>query len=481
MAYKTGQRTQSVILPPTIDDYIGPQDPVRVYDAFVDALDFKTLGINLEPQAGADEYYPKDMMKLIIYSYSYGHRSSRKIERACHHNLSFQWMMGGLMPDYRSIARFRSQYKEQIKSVLKQCVRICLDLDLIEGNVLFTDGSKFRANASINNTRSKEHCEKSLKKIHGQIDQLLEDCEKIDEQEEPCSMIQLRKKIENKEQLMKKIEKSLQQLQNDDTKEKINSTDSESVSAKSRQGIHACYNVQSTVDGKHGLIVQAEAVSQSNDYNQLSAQVEKAAENIGKNPEHLVADCGYADTDDSQKIGKDINVIVPSHKQAQKEKGICPVGAFDKEHFVYEQQADEYVCPEGNRLKFVGIDEPNKKRYQAKGSECQACPHFGDPDTGQCTKSLNGRRITRLFDEEFKEQMEANYQRPENQEIYKLRKEMVEHPFGHMKRNLGAGQFMLRGKDKVNAEVSILSTCFNIARMITILGIPQLIARLNST
>ena len=77
--------------------------------------------------------------------------------------------------------------------------------------------------------------------------------------------------------------------------------------------------------------------------------------------------------------------------------------------------------------------------------------------------------------------MEANYQRPENQRIYKLRKQMVEHPFGHMKRNLGAGQFMLRGIAQVNAAVSILSTCFNIARMITILGIPQMIAQLNST
>ena len=481
MAYKTGQRIQSTLLPAVIDDYVGSQDPVRVYDAFVDALDFEGLGMNLQPQAGADEYYPKDMLKLIIYSYSYGHRSSRKIERACHHNLSFQWLMGGLTPDYRSIARFRSKYKEQIKEVLKQCVRICLDLDLIEGNVLFTDGSKFRANASINHTRSKGHCEKSLKKMHEQIDQLVEDCEKIDEQEEPDSMVKLRKKIEDKEQLMQKIQKSLLQLQDDDSKENINSTDAQSVSAKGRQGTHACYNVQSTVDGQHGLIVHAEAVSQSNDYNQLSVQVKKAAENVGKTPGHLCADAGYADVDDAKKIDQAINVIVPSNNQAQKENNRSPVGAFDKQHFVYDTAADEYVCPEGKHLKFAGLDGPHKKRYQAKGSECRSCPHFGDPDAGHCTQSSNGRRITRLVDEKFKEQMEANYQRPENQKIYKLRKQMVEHPFGHMKRNLGAGQFMLRGIAKVNAEVSILSTCFNIARMITILGIPQMIAQLNST
>lgn len=481
MAYKIRDRMQPIFLPSTIDDYVGPQDPVRVYDAFVDALDFKDLGISLQPQAGADEYYPKDMLKLIIYAYSYGHRSSRKIERACHHNLSFQWLMGGGMPDYRSIARFRSKYKEQIKKVLKQCVSICLDLDLIEGNVLFTDGSKFRANASINQTRTKEQCEKTLKKINEQIEQLVEECEKIDEQEEPDSMIKLHKKIEDKEQLVQKIQKSLQQLQVDDTKEHINSTDCDSVKAKSRQGTHASYNVQSTVDAKHGFIVQAQAVSQSYDYNQLSKQIETATEMLGQRPNHVCADAGYADIDDLKKIDREINVVVPSHKQAQEEKGRCPVKPFDKQYFVYDQQTDEYVCPEGKRLKFQDIPESGKRRYKAAGSECRACPHFGDPNTGQCTKSPEGRRIIRLVDEKFKEQLEANYKRPENQKIYKLRKEKAEHPFGHMKRNLGAGQFMLRGKDKVNAEVSILSTCFNIARMMTILGIPELIIRLNTT
>ena len=388
--------------------------------------------------------------------------------------------MGGLTPDYRSISRFRSKYKEQIKKVLKQCVSICLDLDLIEGNVLFSDGSKFRANASINQTRTKEQCEKTLHKIHEQIEQLVEECEKIDEQEEPDSMVKLHQKIEDKEQLMQKIQKSLQQLQDDDTKEHINSTDPDSVTAKSRQGTHASYNMQSTVDAKHGLIVQAEAVSQSHDYNQLSEQVQTATEVLGRKPNHVCADAGYADVDDLKKIDSQINVIVPSHNQAQEENGRCPVRPFDKKYFVYDQPADEYVCPEGKRLKFLNRPSKNKKRYQANGSDCQACRHFGDPHTGQCTGSLKGRRIIRLVDEEFKEQLEANYKRPENQKIYKLRKQTVEHPFGHMKRNLGAAQFMLRGKDKVNAEVSILSTCFNIARMMTILGVPQLITRLNS-
>ena len=82
--------------------------------------------------------------------------------------------------------------------------------------------------------------------------------------------------------------------------------------------------------------------------------------------------------------------------------------------------------------------------------------------------------------EDLKAKLEETYQQEEGQNLYKLRKEKVELPFGHMKRNLGAGQFLLRGKEGVNADLSILSTCFNIARMITIIGIPTLIAKLNS-
>lgn len=477
MAYKCSNRMQSTFLPPVIDDYVTSQDPVRIYDAFVDALDFRSLGISLEPKAGADEYYPKEMLKLIIYGYSYGIRSSRKLERACHHNLSFQWLMGGEKPDYRTIARFRSKHKEAIRKLLKQCVRMCMRLELIEGNTLFVDGSKFRANASINNTWTKKKCERYLEKIDKHIDQLLKECEQVDsEEDKEESMAQLKKQIKDKEQLVNKIKGVLNNL-DEAQKTSINSTDSDCVKTTGRQGKHASYNVQSTTDKKHGLIVHAEAVCQSSDLNQLASQVEKSTETLQRKPEIVASDAGYASTHDIKKISKDVMVVVPSQKQSQKEKNIHPIKPFAKEEFKYDKDKDEYICPENKRLKYKGITckEPLKKGYRARREDCYQCPQFG-----VCTKSKSGRKIIRLADEAFKEQIEAIYASPEGQDVYKYRKEKVELPFGHMKRNLGAGQFMLRGKSKVNAEVSILSTCFNIARMITILGIPELILKLNS-
>jgi hypothetical protein len=229
--------------------------------------------------------------------------------------------------------------------------------------------------------------------------------------------------------------------------------------------------VQSTVDGKHGLIVNVEAVGQSNDYNQLSRQVESATDIIGHKPKHVTADAGFSCIEDLKKVDSEINIIVPSRKQAQEEKGICPVGEFDRTKFIYDEAADEYICPVNQRLTYRGDNkEAGQRIYKTQGHICRGCAHFG-----KCTKNKTGRKIIRMIDEKLKEALEANYKKPENQEIYALRKETVEHPFGHLKRNLGAGQFLLRGKEKVDAEISMLATCFNMARLMTIVGIPGLL------
>lgn len=479
MAYKLADRMQQILLPSIIEDYVGPQDPVRVYDAFVEALDLKALGLPTEPKPGADEYYPKAMLKLIIYSYSYGVRGSRKIERACYHNLAFQWLMGGQKPDYRTIARFRSEHKEAIKKVLKQCVRMCMKMDLIDGNMLFIDGSKFRANASINKTYDKERAEETIKKAEQHIDEMIDHSETIDQQEEQEStLMKFKEQIQEKAVFINKMKGVLRELEASE-KKSLNITDADAVKAKSRQGTHAMHNVQATVDGKHGLIVNMDSVSQQDDSNQLSPQTRQATEILEHKPEHVIADAKYSSVEDVKKIDPEINVVVPSLKQAQADKGLHPIQPFDKRHFVYDVHTDEYVCPQEKRLKLKNFTPEGHKTYQAQGSECRACSCFGDPDADHCTQSSTGRRITRLKDEEFKQRLEANYLKSENQVLYKLRKEKIEHPFGHMKRNLGAEQFMMRGKAKVDAEAAILATCFNLARMMTIIGIAPLIAKLS--
>ena len=475
MAYRYGDRYQMTLLPQSIEEYIVEDDPVRVYDAFVESLNFKELGIALdEEQVGNPEYDPKAMIKLLIFGYSYGFRSSRKLERATYHNVSFMWLMGGLKPDHKTIARFRKNNQNTLKEILKQCARLCIKLELIEGNTLFVDGSKIRANASISNTWTQEKCEKHLKLIDEHIESIFKECASIDKKEQNSpSLVKFNKELKNKETLKSKINNIMKKLKKKQLKT-INSTDPDCVKFKSIQGKHAGYNSQIVVDEKHGLIVNSDVVNQSNDYNQFAEQIEQANETLGRKCENACADAGYADTEELKKIDEqEINVIVPTQKQASK-KAIKP---FDKEQFTFDSKNNCYICPEGHILPYshFSVKKQHKLYRFTSRATCISCRHFG-----VCTISKRGRTIIQLVNEKSKIKIEEQYKKEQSQAIYKLRKQKVELPFGHIKRNLGVNAFLLRGLDGVKAEMSLLGSCFNIARMISILGVPGLITKLMS-
>lgn len=473
MAYRHGNRKQMTYLPKCIEEYVSSDCPVRAYDAFVDALNFRDLGIVLNPsKVGNTQYHPKAMMKLLVYSYSYGIKGSRKIERETYNNLTYIWLMGGLKPDHKTISEFRRRNKKALGEVLKQCARMCIQLDLIAGNILFVDGTKIRANAARSATHDKTYYEQQLATIDERIDKLLEECEAIDQKEQHLgSYVSMNKELSTAEQLREKIQGVLEAFKETDRK-KINQNDHDCALMQSIHGSHASYNVQSVVDDKNGLIVQAEAVSDPNDYNQFSRQIEQAQEITERPCEVACADAGYADTDDLEKIdSQGIKVIVPSQRQAlhQGEK------PFSKSSFRYDSQKDCYYCPQGHTLKLTWVDsKTGKKHYRISNSGlCHHCEHYG-----VCTKAKKGRKIVRLRNEELKEKLEAYYEKPESQDIYRRRKSRVEHPFGHIKRNLKTDGFLLRGRSGVQAETSVLGTCFNIARMITLFGVEGLVRRL---
>ena len=475
MAYRYGNRYQLGLFPQSIDDYVAKDDSVRAYDAFVEALDFSALGVEIDPQqVGNSEYDPKAMMKLLVYGYSYGIKSSRKLERETHHNLSFIWLMGGLKPDHKTIAEFRRNHKGALKKVLKQCARLCIKLNLIAGNILFVDGTKIRANASRSQIHDQAYYEQLLSEVDGRIEQLLEECEGIDQQEEGLgSCVAMEKELAKAERLKSKVEEALKAFE-ETGREQINLTDPDCALMHSIQGSHADYNVQGVVDDKHGLIVHADAVTETSDVNQFAHQIEQANEVLEEPCKAGCADGGYADTEELQKIDEQqIKVVVPSQRQALHEEE----GPFSKSHFRYDQEQDCYWCPQGHRLSYVGTDKGNGKRhYQITDRKiCQGCVHYG-----QCTEAKKGRKIIRLPLEEVKERLEAQYEEASSQEIYARRKARVEHPFGHMKRNLKTDAFLMRGREGVGAETSLLATCFNLARMITILGVSGLIEKLTA-
>jgi len=466
MAYRYGDRQQLGLFPTSIENYVSKDDPVRAYDAFVDALDFRALGIDLdEDQVGNPEYDPKAMLKLLVYGYSYGVRSSRKLEREVHHNLSFIWLMGGLRPDHKTIAEFRRTHKKALRRVLTQSVRMCLRLGLIEGNMLFLDGTKIRGNASIKNTWTAERCEREMRRIEERVAAIVAESERLDAEEEgQPSLVRMAKELEKEEVLKAEVKEILGSLGKTGS---VNTTDRECGRYSSVQGSHAGYNGQVVVDEKHGLIVSADVVAENNDLGQFSGQVKRAEEEMGRQPKTVCADAGYASTRELEKVDREgIKVVVPSGRQASGQEN----NPFDKSHFRYDGERDVYICPVGAVL-VRRRESGNGIAYRIRHRKtCLRCRHYGI-----CTKSKLGREVERLKNEEVKERLEKQYRESSSQAIYRKRKEKVELPFGHIKKNLGVQAFLLRGLEGVRAEMGLLTSCFNVRRMVSLLGVERFV------
>jgi len=465
MALKTPDRYQSTFLPESVEDYVSQDDPVRAYDAMIDEIGHEDLGLEKQwKKVGNSPYDPISMMKLLVFAYSYGWKSSRKIERALHHNLAFIWLVGGLKPDHKTIAEFRRKHLDTLKKLLKQTARICIDLKLIAGNVLFLDGSKIRGNASINQTKTIETLETRLKHIDADIDTLMNEVEKADQEEATSdSYVKMTKELRKTKVLKEKIQAAIEKGKKEKLT-KVNVTDVDAVNFKGRQGSHTGFNVQAVADEKKGLLVHTDVVNQNNDHNQFANQIKQANQNLPIPCSTAVADAGYFVVDDLKKtVDEAIDVIVPSQKQAS-EKENTP---FDKEKFQYHEETNEYVCPEGKALYYSYFSKTrNQYKYRMKReADCKECSQFG-----KCTTAKRGRTITRLVNEKLKNELAARYASEEAQVIYSKRKERIEHQFGHIKRNLGCGAFLMRGLEAAKAEFSLYASCFNISRMLTVLG-----------
>jgi hypothetical protein len=376
--------------------------------------------------------------------------------------------MGGLKPDHKTIARFRRNHVIALKNILRQCAQVCLKLGLVEGSTLFVDGTKILASASMKHTWTNDRCEKAIAQIDERIEAILQECEATDQSEqENASLVKLQGELRNQQQLRMRMEKIVDELHQQDRKA-LNTTDPDAGRLRNGGKIDVGYNCQAVVDERHGLIVHTDAVNQSNDVGLFSDQVQGAQDTLRKNCETACADAGYCSLEDLRKpLEQGMDVIVPMTRHSDF-----------REHFTYDSGRDAYRCPEGHILRNVGINNRNKSYIYWIGQPalCQQCPRFGS-----CTRSSQGRKVERPFTEEIRERLDSRYRRSDAQRLMRQRKMRAEHPFGHIKHNLGMKAFLMRGRSAAQSEFALAATCFNLTRMIRLIGMNRLIDRLNRT
>lgn len=477
-AYLQGSdRTQVLMLPECVEDYVSAENPVRVIEAFVAQLDLASLGIKALPEStGRPGYDPRDLLALYIYGYLNRIRSSRDLERQAHRNLEVLWLLRGLRPDHKTISEFRREHLKSFKGVLRQFNLLCRELDLFGRELVAIDGSLFKAV----NSRSRNHTARSLRQqLKGMdegIERYLREAEKTDRAEERAAgasqePVKLKEKLQGLRERKARCEELLAQMQAGGVKQ-VSLSDAESRLMKKTAGAAAIvgYNVQTAVDAKHHLMVVAEATNACNDFGQLSTMAVAAKDQLQVAQLEVLADGGYRDAQELARCeGAGISAYVPAPPDGQAARGL-----YGREAFVYDAAADAFGCPGGQQLthRHVEVRRGQRDHMYANYAACTAC-HL----RARCTRGAF-RRIKRT---EGHEALDAAAARAKlHPEIYGQRKALVEHPFGTLKFWWCQGTFLLRGLHKVNAEVQLSALAYNLRRVLNILGAKRLLEHLRA-
>src|SRR4029079_6144772 len=352
MAHIPGHdRSQMLLLPEAVDDYVGPDNPVRFIEAFVDSLDLEAAGFaRVEPRAtGRPGYAPADLLKLYIYGYLNRVRSSRRLEAEAGRNLEVIWLLRHLQPDFKTIADFRRDNRNAFRQVFRAFVLLCRQLDLFGRELIAVDGTRIKAvnNKDRNFTRAAltrfiAQADARLAAYRGRLDQ-------SDAEEGRVGGTRTANLAEKIAALCERRERHAAMLAELERtgEDQISLTDPDSRAMAAHTHVAVGYNVQIAVDGKHKLIVEQQVTNQVVDMGLLAQTAEPAKEVLGVERIAVVADRGYFKIEDIEACEKaGIDPYVPRPQRGPSVKA----GLFRKDEFQYDAGSDSYVCPAGQRL-----------------------------------------------------------------------------------------------------------------------------------
>ena len=470
-------RGQSTLLPECLDDFIDESNPVRVIDAFVDALDLGELGFDgVVPEAtGRPSYHPSLLLKLYIYGYLNRVQSSRRLEREAGRNVEVMWLLGRLVPDHKTIADFRKDNGPALRRVCARFVELCREMGLVTTASVAIDGSKFKAvnNRDKNFTRAK--VERRRAQLEQSVARYLSQLDTADRQEPTealaAKVARLRDKLTKlKEEMGKLAVYEKKMLASPDQQVSLTDPDSRSMATSGRGSGVVGYNVQVAVETEHHLIVTHEVTNSGSDRAQLANIAKQAKEVLQTETLEAVADRGYFNSPEilaCHEAGITVTLPKPMTSGAKSD------GRFGKQDFVYIAEEDAYRCPAGERLPYRYTNEEDGKvlrRYWT--TACPKCLL-----KSQCTTGPE-RRIPRW---EHEHVLEAVQQRLDaNPEAMRQRRETVEHPFGTIKARMGATHFLMKTLPKVASEMALSVLAYNLTRVMNIVGVRPLIVAIGA-
>jgi transposase len=438
---------------------------------------------------GQKSYHPKLLLSLLFYGYATGLRSSRQLSSRCVSDDYYKYLMQYYMPDHRTISDFRKNNIEYINDFFISILRIFDKLGYDQVGKISIDGTKLKANGSAKRTKSLQEFEEWLCRLEEEIASIIKEAEQIDESENASFKMsegqkELIKKLKNRDYLKSKIEEAIIEIKKEsadieksqekkpEKKVQRNLTDGEAKHMKSggSKDIRPGYNCQAVVT-KDGVIIVAEAVTESNDRHQLKPGIEKAEANTGQAVKEVLGDSGYHSYENYEYLDqKKIDGYIPDQDFQKYKTGVYQreENRYHYTNFRYDEETDSYICPEGQRLSYCRTRKKksksrkwNHKVYRG-GEGCDNCRN-----RSLCTK-LKRRELLVDLREPLLLSMRKKLMSEKGAIKYFMRQYTIEPVFGHFKHNLGFRYFLLRGLKKVVGEFKLMCIGWNIKKMLTL-------------
>jgi len=459
--FKPVNRAQSFLLPPSVEEFIKEDHLARVVNEVVDNLDTAEME-NRYSSLGQKSYHPKLLLKLLFYGYCIGMRSGRKIAAACEGDVAFMYLACMYRPDFRTINDFRKDNIGQVEKLFIEVVKLCSAMQMIKMGTLVIDSTKLRANASHRRTKTKEQYEQWLSSIESQTKEILNQADGADKEEEEKygdkRGDELPDEINTKSKLAKRIKEVITQLKEE---EKQNFTDPDAKVMKGSDRFQTNYNCQTSCT-TDGIIVSAYASNAASDREQLIEIITQAQANTEKQCETILADSGYASYENYQQLHQLNKVILIPDQEKQIETHKAATDPYHRTHFKYDQEQDIFNCPEGKPLPLLRKFQNKRNKQKGKIYQCTACNVCNQKE--QCTKG-NFRQIHVENRMPLRQTIRQLLDSPAGKKLYKLRQQIIEPIFGHLKHNLKYTILSVRTLKKADAEWKLICLTHNIRQI----------------
>lgn len=462
MQYIQGKdRQQAVLFPQCLDQIIAAQSDVRFIDLFAESITVAEYKFATKQSTeGRPAYHPKDLLKLFIYGYLNGIRSSRTLEKQCHINIEVMWLMKQLAPDHNTISNFRRDNSKAIRKVFQHTVSIAKNFDLIGGKLIAGDSTKLRAQNSKKNNFNEKKIIQHIEYIDRKLDEYTTALATADEDNKKIIQQQI-DKHNNRKHKYNHLSEQLSATGHT----QISTTDPDSRQLITRNNItEVAYNIQSTTDAKNYIPIDYK-VTNENDSKAMGPMIRRAKTILQTNQFTALYDKGYH-TGSELKTAIDAGVHVLVAMQAVA--AFAPSEAYNFDQFIYNQATDTYTCPQQQTLTTNGNwYQKSKQRYiyfvkHYKTNKCLSCPALA-----LCTLNKKGRLIERSEYQPYVEQNKKNI--AANPDIYKKRQSIIEHNYGILKRQWGFYYITTKkGITRASADVGLMFCAYNLRRIINL-------------